>query len=387
MTIFNPNIFYYHHQTVFRIAYYNCIKHFSIPRFLFTAVFLILHFLGVIFISFGRIIDEIFFRKYKEVNLSSPVFIISNPRCGTTFLHRLLSLDNEKYTFSLLYHTLLPSVFYIKLIHKIADIDLKLGGLLHKLFKKLDDIFFGGWKNVHPMGFNEAEEDEALFTLAAYSPALVLLSPWAYRLDYLNFLDKSDEKVKQKIKQFYISSLKRIVYATNPEATLLMKNVFSTGRLNFILDCFPQAKIIYPVRHPYKAVPSVISMFTTPWNVHSAEIPDNSVEVKAFGQLAINYYAYLFEQKEIIKKENLLILMYTDIVSKPIDTAYKIYNYFGFEINDKFKSNLKNYTTQSKKYKSKHSYSLAQYGFTKEDISTQLGDLMDEFGLDKNLEA
>jgi len=246
--------------------YFNCFKNFSWGRFWFTLIFFNLHFFGVIFLSFGRLIDEIFFRKYKKVDLSEPVFIISNPRCGTTFLHRLLCLDADRYTFSVLYHTLLPSVFYIKVIKAIATIDKKVGGFL---------------------GFDRSEEDEALFTLAAYSPALVLLSPWAYKLDYLAFLDKSDQKTKDKIKAFYISSLKRIVYATKPNATLLMKNVFSTGRLNFILECFPNAKIIYPVRNPLKAVPSAVSMFTTPWKVHSKEIKDNSEESKAFTMIIL----------------------------------------------------------------------------------------------------
>lgn len=387
MTVFSPTIFYYHHQTVFQLIYFNCIKHFSLPRFLFTILFLSLHFLGVLFISFGRIIDEIFFRGYRKVKLEEPVFIISNPRCGTTFLHRLLCLDSDRYTFSLLYHTLLPSVFYIKIIKGIAQLDKKFGGQLHVLFEKLDDLFFGGWKHVHPMGFDRSEEDEALFTLAAYSPALVLLSPWAYKLGYLNFLDKNDEKVKEKIRKFYIASLKRIVYATNPEATLLMKNVFSTGRLNFILECFPKAKIIYPVRHPYNAVPSVVSMFTGPWKVHSKDIPDNSIECQSFAQIAIDYYAYLFEQKILINPENLLIVSYNDVVKNPKAVAYKIYEYFHFTMSASFKEALNNYTLESKNYKSKHEYSLAQYGLKKEDIDLQLGELMESFSFDKNMEA
>ena len=119
MTVLTPSIFYFHHQTVLRLAYLNCVKNFSFPRFLFTTLLLSLHLLGVLIISFGRLVDEIFFRGYKDVDLSDPVFIISNPRCGTTFLHRLLCLDKDRYTFTLLYHTLLPSVFYIKLIQEI----------------------------------------------------------------------------------------------------------------------------------------------------------------------------------------------------------------------------------------------------------------------------
>lgn len=387
MTIFTPSIFYYHHQTVFKLAYYNCVKNFSIPRFLFTMLFLNLHFIGVFFISFGRLIDELFYRGYRKMDLNEPVFIISNPRCGTTFLHRLLCLDKDRYTFSLLYHTLLPSVFYIKIIQGIAKLDKKFGGLLHKLMNKLDEFFFGGWKHVHQMGFDRSEEDEGIFTLAAYSPALILLSPWAYKLDYLSFLDKSDKKVQEKIKQFYISSLKRIMFATNPNATLLMKNVFSTGRLNFILDCFPNAKIIYPVRHPYKAVPSVVSMFTGPWKVHSKDVLDNSEESRAFGQIAISYYKYLSDEKSIINPKNLMIVSYDEVVNQPKAIAHKIYEYFGFEISPKFQEALNSYTLESRNYKSNHSYSLAQYGFTKEDIDLQLGEVMEEFDFDKTIQA
>lgn len=387
MTIFHPSVFYVHGKTILKIIQFNIVENFSVRRFLFTTVFLFLHALGVIFITIGRLLDEILFPGYRKVNLSNPVFIISNPRCGTTFLHRLLCLDEERYTYSVLYQTILPSVTYIKLINGIAFLDSKIGGPLARLFGWLDGVFFGGWKDIHPMGFAESEEDEALFTLMAITPALILLSPWASKLGYLDFLDKIDPSTKQKVKKFYISSLKRIVYATNPDSTLLMKNVFSTGRLNFILECFPNAKIIYPVRHPYNAVPSVISMFTGPWNVHSPDIKDNSEECRAFGQIAINYYAYIYEQKSKIKKDNLLVLLYDDIVKKPKETALKIYEYFGFEVSENFMNALNGYTTESKKYKSKHTYSLAQYGITKEDISVPLNDLMEEFGFDKNKEV
>jgi omega-hydroxy-beta-dihydromenaquinone-9 sulfotransferase len=387
MTIFHPSIFYVHTKTIYRIIQFNIIENFSVKRFLFTSIFLFLHAIGIVFIALGRILDEIFFPGYRKTDLSKPVFIISNPRCGTTFLHRLLCLDGERYTYTYLYHTIFPCITFIKLIQGIAFLDSKIGGPLNKFFKWLDERLFGGWKDIHPMGFSESEEDEALFTLIAFTPALILLTPWANKLDYLNFLDKVDDKTKQKIKQFYISSLKRIVYATNPNATLLMKNVFSTGRLNFILDCFPNAKIIYPVRHPYNAVPSVISMFTGPWNVHSPEIKDDSEECRAFGNVAIGYYAYLFDQKDKIKKENLLILMYDDVVKKPKETTLKIYDYFGFEVSDNFMQALSSYTSESRKYKSKHSYSLAQYGIKKEDIYEPLKELMDEFGFDKNKEV
>ncbi len=308
------------------------------------------------------------------------MFIISNPRCGTTFLHRLLNLDSERYISTVLYHTILPCVLYIKTISWISNIDLKIGGPLHKLLEFFDNIVYKGWKDIHPMGFNKTEEDEGLFNIIMFSPALTLITPWAYKMNYLNFLDNADEKLKEKISVFYKTSLQRIVYAKKPNATLLMKNVFSTGRLNFVLSCFPNAKIIYPIRNPYDAIPSVISMFTSPWSAHSPEIPKNSEEHRAFGQVAIDYYKYLYKEKNSIKKENLMIIMYADIVSNPIKTVYNIYSYFNFELSPNFKVALDPFKLKSKNYKSKHKYSLEEYGLSKEYISSELSVLMKEYG-------
>jgi hypothetical protein len=78
---------------------------------------------------------------------------------------------------------------------------------------------------------------------------------------------------------------------------------------------------------------------------------------------------------------------YTDVVSKPIETARNIYKYFDFEMSEKFDEALSHYHLESKKYKSKHTYSMAQYGVTKETINEQLGDLMDEFDFSRDIEA
>ena len=42
-------------------------------------------------------LDEIFFSNYKKVSLSAPIFVISQPRSGTTFLFRTLSQDANSF--------------------------------------------------------------------------------------------------------------------------------------------------------------------------------------------------------------------------------------------------------------------------------------------------
>lgn len=383
MSIFHPAIFYVHLPTLLRILRLNLWTHVSIRRALFTIGFVLLWAMGVVVLSIARILDEIFFPKYHEVDLSEPVFIVSNPRSGTTYLHRLLCLDQQRYNHTLLYHTIFPSVTILKLIQAIGAVDRRIGRPLRKLFDWLDTKFFGGWSDIHPMGFNHSEEDEAFFTLMVFTPALVLLSPWAYRMDYLNYLDRMDPAVREKMKAFYISSLKRFMFATDPDATLLMKNVFSTGRMDWLMDCFPKARIIYPVRSPLKAVPSVVSMFTGPWRVHSPEIADDSEECRGFARIATNYYDYFREKRATLDPRRFAYVKYDDLVAQPMETVSHIYDQLDLEMSDDFREALRDQTRQTRSYKSRHSYSLEQYGLSPEDITEPLAELFDEFDFPK----
>ncbi len=64
-----------------------------------------------------------------------------------------------------------------------------------------------------------------------------------------------------------------------------------------------------------------------------------------------------------------------------------IANVSGDRIRKGTGSSTSEYHLESKNYKSKHSYSLAQYGLTKEMINEELGELMKEFSFSTALEA
>ena len=121
--------------------------------------------------------------------------------------------------------------------------------------------------------------------------------------------------------------------------------------------------------------------------MHSQDIKDDSEESRDFAQIAINYYAYINEQRAVIDPQNLLIIKYDNTIKNPTAITQQIYRHFSFDLTKKFSAELDQYVSESKKYKSKHTYSLAQYGMNKTMINNQLGEVMDEFGFDRNLEA
>lgn len=382
-------IIYIHLKTFFKIIYLNCIKHFSVKRFLATLLFLLAFGIINTLLFLFRLLDEILFFGYRKTDISRPVFIVSNPRSGTTYMHRLLCLDEERYVYMLLYHTIISSITFYKLINGISWLDKRIGRPFRRLFDWIDSWFFKGWQNIHPTGFNQSEEDEGIYVFPLLTIAICLICPYMQEFKYLTLVDTMPDKQRQRIRNYYRSSMKRFMYSEGKDKTLLSKNVITTGRLNTILDIFPDARIVYLIRDPKKAVPSFISMFSATWKLIAPKLPENGPEYRALGQIAIDFYTYFHENKKRFKAENFLVVPYTKLVADPMQTVRDIYAHFNMPLSPIFEKALIKETSKTRKYRSKHSYSLAQYGFSASEIETQLGEVIQTYNLNptKNLSA
>lgn len=330
-----------------------------------------------------RIFDEILFPNYKHIKIKQPVFIISNPRSGTTFLHRLMCLDEEKFVYNLLYHTTFPSITFYRMIQFFSAIDKKIGKPMNKLILFINEKMFGGWDDIHATGFNKSEEDEGLHFVSGISASVGLVTPHLKEFNELYIPDNLDENTKKKIKAFYKATIQRWMYALGSDKIFLSKTVMSSGRLEMLHELFPDVKIIFLIRNPYQAIPSFTSMFAEPWTALYPEVPPNSEAYREWGELGIAYYKHFYEQKKNFKKENLITISYNDLVAHPKETVLKIYEQLQLESSPEFLERLDKATSTARTYKSAHSYSLETFGFEKEHIYNELKFIFDEFGFEK----
>lgn len=350
----------------------NCFRYFSFRRLIATILFLIILFLLGSLLFVFRLLDEILFFNYRKVSIKEPVFIISNPRSGTTFLHRLMALDEDRYNYTLLYHTVFTSVTLIKFIQLLGRLDQKIGGPLKKLVDLFESALFSGWKNIHPTGFDQSEEDEGMFILPLLSSAVCLVCPYMDELSYLTIPDRLPEFHRRRLKAYYESSMKRFAYATGQQKTILSKNVNSIGRMKTVLEVFPDAKVIYLIRDPKKAVPSFISMFSVTWKLHSPDIAEDAAPYQALGEVAIDFYNYFHEIKENLNSDNLTVIRYKDLIADPISTVQQIYQEFDIPFSPSFLECLTAETQRQRNYSSKHDYSLKRYGLSELTIKERL---------------
>src|SRR5438093_8065581 len=128
-----------------------CKTRFSLRRWTYVIFFTILYWLMWIVIGFGRLLDRLLFRSFLCQEVREPVFIIAPPRSGTTFLQKLMALDEERFVHAKLYQTIFPSVLYQRGLTGLARIDRCTGRMLAQLTVGSEQEFAGTCAEVHKL--------------------------------------------------------------------------------------------------------------------------------------------------------------------------------------------------------------------------------------------
>lgn len=323
----------------------------------------------------GYLLDEVFFRKYREVKIRAPFFILGLPRSGTTLLHRMLALDTENFTTMRLWEMLLaPSITERKLLTALAALDRVLGGLGHTLLRAVDRRFFAGGKKLHNISLFQPEEDD-LVLLPVFSSAFLLLPfPFPQALWHLVRFDHMTPEVeKRRIMSYYRRCIQRHLYVHGPEKHFLSKNPSFSSRIDALGEYFPDARIICNVRDPLSAVPSMLSFMHYTWacfdnDPRGYEFRDRLLE------MAEHWYRHSIERLAGWPESRCAVVSYDELTADPYGTTVDLYARLGLEITPAFDARLREACARSQAYRSEHTYSLEQYGLTPADI-------MDRFGL------
>jgi len=326
-------------------------------------------------------IDDSLYPGQHEQPLGKPVFIVAAPRSGTTFLHRLMSRDEQFTTFKLV-QTFFPTISGHRAIDAVKRLNKAVGGAFSAVRKAVDSQYFGAWEGLHDTGLNQDEEDEALWALAFATPAIWLVLPFPDKFGHLRFVDRLPADKRDKLVAYYRGCVQRLLFA-HPGKTLLGKNVLIPGRFDIVTRALPEARFIHILRHPYEAVPSTLSLFTVPWRWHSPKIALDGSEARALAQLTIDYYKFL-HQKQLASDRSgdhrFFSLTYTSLLTDPVARIGEIYDRFGLAMTPSLDAQLRLDVEQQRKFKSEHTYSLEQFGLTREYVYSELAELFEYYG-------
>ncbi len=354
---------------------------FRLRRWAYVFFFTALYALMWCVVAFGRALDHLLFPGFKRQPLREPVFIVAPPRSGTTLTQKLISLDTDRFVHNTLGQTIFPAVCYQRLFEFLGRLDRFCGSPIRRFIGWAEKKWFGGWDDLHKLRFNEPEEDHGFFVYTFVTEAIFLLFLHVDELWEAGFQDALPPGKRKKLMDYYRSCLQRRLYASNPGKAILTKCTQSCGSVESLLESFPDAKFITIVRHPYESVPSHVSVFWPVWQAHSPDLSKDGPQSRAYANLAVQWFRHLFEFRQKVDPRQYYCLNYRDLVRDPRAAIEQVYQHFGWGMSEAFRAELVSATQRQREFKSKHKYTLEEFGLSKEWIQTELGVMMDHYAL------
>ncbi|MFP4394670.1 MAG: sulfotransferase family protein [Anaerolineales bacterium] len=335
----------------------------------------------------GFLWDEIFYRDYRQMKIDAPIFIIGNPRSGTTFLHRLLAKDHQNFTTMKMWEMLFaPSVTARKIVWAGRALDRRLNYPFRKRIRELEEE----WEEqneMHRVALRAPEEDEyllfhiwSMLKIWTFSAILSEAKPYTY------FDQEMPTAEKQQMMSFYTRCLQRHLYAHGPhdkrKRTYLAKNPSFSPMIATLLDYFPNAKFIYLARNPLDVIPSYISLTETEWKI-LGDPPAPYASRDYILEMAGHWYRYPLAQLEHLPRDQYTIVNLHALIDDVESHVREIYHRLGLEVSPAFAKVLQRETIRARQHESDHTYAMAEMGLTREQIVAHYEDIFERFGFDR----
>ena len=306
--------------------------------------------------------DDLLFPGYRIVQVREPLFVVGLPRSGTTFLHRTLALDEDRFTTLRLWQLLLaPSVLQRKILGGLGAVDRALGRPVGRLLAWTERRVLGFMDEIHPTSLAKPEEDY-LFLLPAFAAFILILAvPGHPRLWAVARLDTLDDDVRVSLVEFYRSCLQRHLYLVGTDRRILSKNPSFSSFVETLAQLFPDARFVACARDPREAVASQLSSLKEGaaffgWDVADPAYRDRIVD-------ALVYYGdHLAATLPGLGEGRWAWCPLSSLGPDLERQVTRIYGRLGWEPGPAFQEALADAGERSRRYRSSHSHDLEKYG-------------------------
>jgi omega-hydroxy-beta-dihydromenaquinone-9 sulfotransferase len=268
-----------------------------------------------------------------------PVIIIGHWRTGSTFLHQVLSLD-EQFIAPTLFQAAFPESFLVSARYFRPVF----GALVRK--RPMDNV---------RLGFDDPQEDEfALVKLTLDSPLLDVIfprKPGYFMNDVLDFNPETENREMWKKQLANFCARIRL----ESGKTILLKNPAHSLRIPLLIEAFPKARFIYLHRHPYKVVASSLHLWKVLAKDNQLKGKPYFPDLKEVTEGLIKFYDKIEHDLAELPPGKYCEVSFEALEADPAAEIKAIYNAIGLEFTAAFEDRIRMYFDKEKGFK-KNSY-------------------------------
>jgi hypothetical protein len=307
----------------------------------------------------ARLVSEAAFKQYPEhvdVPIERPIFVTGLPRTGTTAIHRLLTADPRHQGLEL-WLAEFPQPRPPRESWKDNPVFQQIDAQFAKAHEENPD-----YTGLHYMTADEVEECWQLLRQSLHSVSYETLAHvptyarWLARQDWT----KSYARHRKNL---------QLIGLNDPEKRWVLKNPSHLFALDAVFAVYPDALIVQCHRPAETIMASMCSLAQ-----HTTEGWSNTFTGDVIGADSLETWSRgleLFNAERA--KQNpaqFYDLDYFELIREPIRVVEKVYEQFGIEMTDDARAAIQRTDEESKQgpRAPKHTYSLADYGLTEEQV-------------------
>jgi hypothetical protein len=328
-----------------------------------------------------RAADHVLYPGFRRVPIDRPIFILGNPRSGSTFLHRFL-LETDQLAAFALWEMLFPAVTARKL----------LGGAVDR-FAPFNPARYHS-SAAHETSLRDVEADDAMTFLHFLDGGFL----WSYFLAWEDewgsaqswrLFDLDDEPAAEQERYFAFleQCWRRNLYAKG-KGRLVAKASTFTLRVRTLLRRYPDCKLLYMVRDPVETIPSGMSLITgvleNAYDMFNSTAPEKRARyLENLYQASCHLFRSFHDvwRSGAIPAQNLRIVTYPRMMQDLEGTMRELVDFLEVEPGPRFADRVREQAAKQRAHRSEHHYSPEKFGLTAERIRRDLAFVYDAYGL------
>lgn len=292
----------------------------------------------------------------KSIPISKPVFILTLPRTGSTFLHCLLSKD-KRWKSPAKWEMGKPYPYPMDPPSKINEETIE---TFRKTGVYLNYIY--GIKNMRSSHLLKPTDGEDIATYFRGEGIFCSHMQTVNYLNYREFFKKLSYNTWLKIYDNFKDRLRMIARYQNLEnRRLLIVTHLGLGCNVFaLLETFPDAQFIILHRDPVKIVPSMTSLYQYTSNVHRK--PFTNITQRVCDTVTDEYLEeidkmFIWRKDKRFSEKRIVDVHFSNLVNDPKSVIRKIYKFLDVEYNKECDLVFEEYI----KFQNNHKYGVHKY--------------------------
>ncbi|MBF4161291.1 sulfotransferase [Nocardioides sp. CBS4Y-1] len=307
----------------------------------------------------GRLLVEAQLKAHPDaadVPIERPVFVLGLPRTGTTALHRLLVADPAHQGLEM-WLTQYPQP---RPPRETWETD-PIFAAMQQAFSAhhVEDPEFMG---IHYMDATSVEECWRLLRQTGKSNSYESLahvprySAWLRRQDWTDAYTRHKQNLQ-------------LIGLHDAEKRWVLKNPSHLEPFESLMRVYPDALIVHTRRDPVSCIASSCSLSASATDGHSTTFVAETVGRTQLEQWSASYHAFM-DARTRYDSAQFVDVDFADLQGDPVGTVRGVYEAFGLDFGAEVESVVRAEAAEASSGKAapSHSYSLADYGLTEEQV-------------------